>query len=173
MLKKTPKTLACIGMWFGLSSGLSAADFSFQPTSLSMIESWTPQMSFFVSNPSERTIVLKVDTQLRGPMLASEKTQDVALTALPAEIVLQAGERKVIRLDYISESMPRSGNFEVVVEQLPIMYLTPGEAPLPATMVVKRYVAEIEVRPRGTISQYAMTDFQRGLYERKPFANKK
>ena len=89
--------------------------------------------------------------------------EEVALKALPAEIVLRAGERKVIRLDYRPEKLPRSDHFEVVVEQLPIIYLKPGETSLPDTMLVTRYVAEIEVRPRQARSQYSMTGFGRTL----------
>jgi len=153
-----------IFMLLSLSSlSASSTDFFLRPTSLSMVEEWTPQMSFFVSNPSDRTIVLKVDTRQRGPALASDKTKEVALKALPAEIVLKAGERKIIRLEYVWERMPRSKHFEVVVEQLPILYLKPGDEELPETMLVTRYVAEVEVRPRQTRSHYAMTGFGRAL----------
>lgn len=144
-----------------MSMGASSTDFFLRPTSLSMVEDWTPQMSFFVSNPSDRTIVLKVDTRQRGPALASDTTEEVALKAFPAEIVLKAGERKIIRLDYVRGRMPLSNHFEVVVEQLPILYLKPGEEELPETMLVTRYVAEVEVRPRATRSRYAMTGFGR------------
>ncbi len=172
MLKKTTKILTFICAGFCLS-GLTAMkalsiDFFLRPTSLSMVEDWTPQMSFYVSNPGDRTIVLKIDTRRRGAVLASDQPEEVPLKALPAEIVLKSGERKVIRLDYIPDKAFRSNHFEVVVEQLPIIYLKPGEDELPETMLVTRYVAEVEVRPRKTRSQYAMTGFGRALETESP-----
>ena len=157
-----------IGVFCLAATSASGTDFFLRPTNLSMVEDWTPSMSFFVSNPSDRTIVLRVDTRERGPVLAAEKTEEIALTALPAEIVLKAGDRRVIRLDYYPNKMAGSEHFEVIVEQLPIIYLTPGEDTLPETMLITRYVAEIEVRPRKTRSQYAMTGFGRDFETNRP-----
>lgn len=167
MLRKSARIFATIGVlivpYCATATTAFGTDFFLRPTSLSMVEEWTPQMSFFVSNPGDRAIVLTVSTRRRGPVLASQETEEIALKALPSEIVLRAGERKIIRLDYISEQTSRSNHFEVVVEQLPIIYLKPGEEKLPETMLVTRYVAEVEVRSRETRSQYAMTGFDRAM----------
>ena len=167
MRKKPTHFLKAIFTYAFLVSGVcqsaSATDFFLRPTNLSMIDDWTPQLSFFVSNPSKRTIVLKIETRQAGALSASSKPEEIALKALPAEIVLKAGERKIIRLDYVVAQIPQSNNYEVVVEQLPIVYLKPGEDTLPETMLVTRYVAEVEVRPRQSRNRYAMTGFGRNF----------
>ena len=167
MQKKTTHFLKVISILAFLVSGVclpaGATDFFLRPTNLSMIDDWTPQLAFFVSNPSERTIVLKIETRQAGSVLASSKSEEIALRALPAEIVLKAGERKIIRLDYVIAQIPQSNHYEVVVEQLPIVYLKPGENTLPETMLVTRYVAEVEVRPRQSRNRYAMTGFGRNF----------
>ncbi len=147
----------------GVCQSAGATDFFLRPTNLSMIDGWTPQLAFFVSNPSERTIVLKIATREAGAVLASSKPEEISLRALPAQIVLKAGERKIIRLDYVIAQIPQSNHYEVVVEQLPIVYLKPGENTLPETMLVTRYVAEVEVRPHQSRSRYAMTGFGRNF----------
>lgn len=153
---------------FGLCQSVAATDFFLRPTNLSMIDGWTSQLSFFVSNPSERTIVLKIETRHAGTVLASNQPEEIALKALPAEIVLKAGARKIIRLDYTANQYRKSNHYEVVVEQLPIIYLKPGEGTLPQTMLVTRYVAEVEVRPREAQKQYAMTGFGRDYAKELP-----
>ena len=172
MFKKTPSLLVTLWPLLGVfclaPTSVSGTDFFLRPTSLSMVEDWTPAMSFFVSNPSDRTIVLRVDTRERGPVLASETAEEIALTALPAEIVLRAGDRRIIRLDYIPDRMDGSKHFEVIVEQLPIIYLKPGEDTLPETMLITRYVADVEVRPRTSRSLYAMTGFGRAFETNRP-----
>lgn len=145
-----------------------ATDFFLRPTNISMVEDWTPQLSFFVSNPSDRTIVLQVETRQARAVLASIESQEIALKALPAQIVLRAGERKIIRLDYDPRNYQPSSHYEVVVEQLPIIYLKPGDDAMPDTMLVTRYVAEIEVRLRKSRKQYAMIGFGRDLQADKP-----
>lgn len=154
-------TLAWLVSIFSLPAG--ATDFFLRPTNISMIDDWTPQLSFFVSNPSDRTIVLKVETRHTRTVLASTQPDEIALKALPAEIVLKAGERKIIRLDYTPGSYQSSLHYEVLVEQLPIIYLKPGDDNMPETMLVTRYVAEVEVRRRKSRQQYAMTAFDRNL----------
>lgn len=151
-----------------LAAPAGATDFFLRPTNLSMVEDWTSQLSFFVSNPSDRTIVLQVETRRTRTVLASAKPEEVALKALPAQIVLGAGERKVIRLDYDPRKYQSSGHYEVVVEQLPIIYLKPGDDAMPDTMLVTRYVAEVEVRQRKSRKQYAMTGFGRDFETDKP-----
>lgn len=140
-----------------------ATDFFLRPTHLSMVEDWTPQLSFFVSNPSDRTIVLQVETRQTRAVLAAVKPEEVALKALPAQIVLKAGERKIIRLEYDPRVDHAANHYEVVVEQLPIIYLRPGDEAMPDTMLVTRYVADVEVRLRSSRKQYAMTGFDRNF----------
>ncbi len=146
----------------------SAIDFFLRPTNVSMVEDWSPQLSFFVSNPGERTIVLKVETRQTRTMLASTIPAVIALKALPAEIVLKAGERKIIKLDYSPADYRAFGHYEIVVEQLPVIYLRPGEDAMPETMLVTRYIAEVEVRRRKSQSQYAMTAFGRDFHKGLP-----
>lgn len=144
-----------------IAAPAGATDFFLRPTNLSMVEGWTRQLSFFVSNPSDRTIVLQVETRQTRTVLAAAKPEQIALTALPAQIVLKAGERKIIRLEYDPHADHAANHYEVVVEQLPIIYLKPGDDAMPDTMLVTRYVAEVEVRLRSSRKQYAMTGFDR------------
>lgn len=124
-----------------------------------MVEDWTPKLSFFVSNPSDRTIVLKVDTFAAEKPGEAMESKALTLQATPAEVVLRPGGRRVISLDVSKLPTQQVIDYQLVVEQLPIIYLKPHESNLPKTMAVTRYVADIKVRPRTDAKSYALTGF--------------
>ncbi len=138
---------------------VQATDFYLRPKSLSMVDDWTPKLSFFVSNPGDRTIVLKVDTLAAEKPGEANGSKTLALQATPAEVVLRPGGRRVISLDVSKLPKEQVIDYQLVVEQLPIIYLKPHETNLPKTMAVTRYVADIRVRPRTNAKPYALTGF--------------
>lgn len=135
---------------------VEATDFFLRPTSLTMVDDWTPSLSFFVSNPTDRTIVLKVETHAKEDAASTMSAETLALKATPTEVVLKPGSRRVISLNYRSNQKQEMGDYQIVVEQLPIIYLKPHETNLPKTMIVTRYEADIKIRQHGNSEAYAL-----------------
>lgn len=153
--------LAAVLFWMTISPAISAADYYFRPTNLAMLESWSNELSFTVSNPSKMPIVLKLTSRSVGVQNANYETASMALSVLPATMVLMPGERRLVNLMYeMGSSFDRVSSHELVVEQLPILYVSPGKLKASSLMTVTRYTAEIEVRERGTKQhQYAFSQF--------------
>lgn len=153
--------LAAVLFWVTISPAIGAADYYFRPTSLAMLESWSNELSFTVSNPSTKPIVLKLTSRSVGVLNANYETASMALSVLPATMVLMPGERRLVNLTYeVGSSFDRVSSHELIVEQLPILYVSPGKPKASSLMTVTRYTAEIEVRKRGAKQhQYAFSQF--------------
>jgi len=140
-----------------------SADYYFRPTNLAMLDSWNNDLSFTVSNPSKMPIVLKLTAQPVGILQTRLDQMPNALTVFPTTMIVMPGERKKIRLDYMaSDNSPRISSYEVAVEQLPILYASPGSSAVLGIMEVTRYIADVEVRENGTAKrQYAVNSFEK------------
>lgn len=159
---KIPTFYLIIALLSGaISPAVNAADYYFRPTNLAMLESWSNDLNFTVSNPSKMPIVLKLTTRSVGVLNAGYKTTSTVLKVFPATMVVMPGERKTINLEYeMDNSFSGASSYEVVVEQLPILYVSPGRPKASNLMTITRYTAEIEIRGKGTKQhQYAFNQF--------------
>lgn len=134
-----------------------AADYYFRPTNVAMIDSWTNELSFTISNPGKVPVVLKLKAHPVGAQKAQFRQLPDILGISARTLILKPGETTEINLDYRPQSaVQQLSSYEVTVEQLPILYVLPGSAQKPGLMNVTRYTAEIEIRERDTQQfQYA------------------
>lgn len=151
-----------IGAGFGAAA---ASDYYFRPTNIAMVQSWTKELNFTVSNPSKMPIVLKISSRQVGIMPTKNENGPSALAVLPASVVLMPGETQRIDVAYREENaFSEMSSFEVTVEQLPILFMVPGTIRTPRMMDVKRYVADIEVWQRQVGGyQYAFNRIDQSL----------
>lgn len=127
-----------------------AADYYFRPTNVAMIDSWTNELSFTISNPGKVPVVLKLKAHPVGAQKAQFRHLPDVLGISANTLVLKPGERREINLDYRPQSaVQQFSSYEVTVEQLPILYVLPGSTQKSGLMNVTRYTAEIEIRERG------------------------
>lgn len=160
-------TKYCCRTWFLLFGfvfcpPVSATDYFFRPASLAMAGAWTSNLEFIVSNPSRYPVVLEISTKEVGVLLAAEGQTRSVLRALPASLVVRPGEVHRVELEVDdARNLKSPSSFEITVEQLPILYVNPGEARVPDIMTVTRYTASVAVRVREPENQYAMTTINR------------
>ncbi|WP_262693638.1 hypothetical protein [Kordiimonas aquimaris] len=149
-----------------------SSDYYFRPTRVAMVHSWTPDLEFVVSNPSDKPVLLNLSTAEVGIMNANLKSRVSALKVFPKRVLLQPGESRAITIEHDTQSMQSS--YEIVVDQVPIWFGKPGGVKMPKTMTVTRYTAEVIARSGGEArKQFAVSGFstssQLDLY--REFAN--
>lgn len=143
-------------LWPPAISG--AADYYFRPTSLAMVGNWNRDLSFTVSNPGKNPVVLSLKALPSGLIPLAARNRPVALEVFPARVLLLPGESKSVKIDYFRRQDSQAPtSYELVVEQLPILFVKPGGIDESDIMTVTRYTASIDVRLRdGLPRQFAM-----------------
>ena len=123
-----------------------------------MVGNWSRDLNFTVTNPGRSPVVLSLKARPAGFMPLAARNRPVALDVFPARVLLLPGESKSVTLDYVElKGREVHGSYELVVEQLPILFVTPGSSRVPDIMTVTRYTAAIDVRLQdGPRRQYAM-----------------
>lgn len=164
LIRKTTTFTLSLMIILYMSFSTSASDYYFRPTDIAMVSGWNSELSFTVSNPNSRTVVLEVSVRETGVLYARNSPQIMPLQALPARIILKPGTSQIITVDYQNQT-PASENhsYEIAVKQLPILYTKPSEKRPTNLMTVTQYYADIAVRDRNYDRQYALTDFEASI----------
>lgn len=145
-----------------ITTSISSSDYYFRPANLAMVGDWQKTLTFVVSNPGDKAIALEVGIKAVGVMPADMTSMPVGVEVAPSRILLRAGARELITVTYAGAAGANFiPSYEVWVEQLPLLYVSPGQRSVPTLMNITRYVAEIEVRQQLDHRQYAMTAIER------------
>lgn len=140
-----------------------ATDYYFRPTNIAMADRWTNDLSFVISNPNKVPVVLKLSARQVGVQKAQFVSSPAALRLSATSLVINPGEQRKLNLDYSPQNYHQPHlSYAIVVEQLPILYVSPGSKYKPDTMLITRYTVDVEVRGSDRVQrQFAINKFGR------------
>lgn len=149
-MKRVFQTVAVLGTLLvpsatGLASSISLSLASADYTAASE-QAAAPAIA--LKNSGMHPAMFSVSVRPTGTQNAVLTSNRPIVTAFPDQLLLMPGKEKTIKLQ-INGNVRMEQRFDVIVEQSPVMFGSPGAGEAADIMTVKRFVTSITVRPRG------------------------
>jgi hypothetical protein len=115
------------------------AGLSVVPVSETVSERLPSQAAFVVHNDGMTPALFRVRVQEVGLLLLGQGSYSSVLSAEPSEILLRPGEQQTVMLKAV-QPLNRTRDFQVHVEQAPVLFSAPGQNRRPRDMTIHRTI---------------------------------
>ena len=127
-------------------STLHASEYYVRPTFIAAFQTWQPTLEFLLVNSGSTPIVVKA--------LAIETASGKQGCALAAntELIMVPPRRATIAVFKCQSPIQKNirENYTLKVEQVPILFVTPGASPSDDTMLLRNFTVSVIVRRSNT-----------------------
>ncbi len=149
-MKRAIQTLAVLGALLAPSStGLAnSISLSLASTDYTSTQKEAAVPSISLKNSGMHPAMFSVTVRASGNQYAVLSSNRPVVSAFPDQLLLLPGKEKKVSLQ-INGKIRMEQRFDVIVEQLPVIFGSPGAAQTADIMTVKRFVTSITVRPSG------------------------
>lgn len=149
--------------------------FKFSPMSISLEPSGAgATYSFALENTSPEKIAIEISMMGREISLDGEevlKDAEAEFTVYPAQVIMEVGQKKTVRLSWIGDPKPKSElNFRIIAEQLPIKGLNKEKGAKAKINILLRYAGSVYITPAEARSNLVAISAEKSQKDGKSLA---